>query len=205
MLLSFIFFLNCNCLDLKPACPFFFFFLSPFPLQFLLRNLKGILQNLKPLGVRSLGYLRLSASAPCWTELVCGSHMSNCKHILGEPRSNCCHFLAYKQYRTCWHWKKKNEQTESTSEKGSVDASPWNVQTVQMTTSYSYKGLSYYYWHWSRLSNVPLFLGNVSCIATLPWKDRGWLQRGFFFHFSSYSHLWSFTFHTPGCFLFHCL
>lgn len=115
MFLSFFFFFKKNqthkYLVPKPACAFLF-------LIFVLVNKleRHLGKNLKPLRVRSQDCLRLSAPAPWWNELVCGSHMSHRMHVLGEPRSNCCHFLAYKQYRTCWHW--KNQQTESTSEIG---------------------------------------------------------------------------------------
>lgn len=109
------FFLKHNYLVPKPACASSFFFYLFLFVNKPERHLKKT-KTLKSLGVRSQHCLRLSASAPWWSELVCGSHMSYRKRILGEPRSNCCHFLAYKQYRTCWHW--KNEQTESTSKKG---------------------------------------------------------------------------------------
>lgn len=92
--------------------------------------------------------------------------MSHGKHILGDLGSNCCHFLAYKQSRTCWHWK-KNEQAESTSEKGDY-LGLWML-LLGMHKQYRWQHLTAKgaFWHWCRLSDVPLFHCNPDCVATL--------------------------------------
>lgn len=66
----------------------------------------------------------------------------------------------------------KNEQTESTSEKGDyLDLwmlPSWNAQTAQMTTSYSYRG--FYFISDTGLDRVmfPLLLCHPSRVAALP-------------------------------------
>lgn len=61
-------------------------------------------------------------------------------------------------------WKHKQERGLSWS----MDASLWNAQTVQMTTSYSYRGFYFITDTGLDWAMFPLFLCHPSCVAALP-------------------------------------